>query len=288
MFRKVLKYDLLFIAKKWWILAATVLGGAIPGAFLLRALIADGGERPTLTVLLGIAAALYLFTYCLVLFGSAAVTAVLLYWRFYAHFYSDEGYLTFTLPVKRRTLLLSKIANEMIWYVANFFLVLLALLIFALFAPPATAQYPVLNPIVFQVIGQVLDALFGAISGGWTVLFLLELLLLLLALVLFSTCLVQLCITVGAVVAKKHKLIAGIGIFYGVNFLLSAVGQILLSFLGTPVIMGLVRILLNAKAGRICTVVFLIFLLFICFMLALAFIAYAITQDKLDRKLNLA
>ena len=289
MFRKILKYDLRSIAKKWWILAVTLLCGAFPGAFLARGLAADGGESQLLTGLLGVGAVLYLLPYAILLFGSFFVTAVLLYWRFYAHFFSDEGYLTFTLPVKRRTLLLAKIANEMIWYAANLLLVCVCVLIFCCIAPPATEQYPVINPIAFQVLGQLLETLFASlINGAWVLVYIPVLLLLLLAWTLFSTCLVQCCITIGAIVAKKHKLLAGIGIFYGVNLVLSGIGQLLLTVLGSSLAIGLMELLTDATKDRINAVISLMLLLFALLFFALAYFAYALTQSRIERKLNLA
>jgi hypothetical protein len=287
MFAKVLKYDLRFIAQKWWILAVSVLGGAIPAALLVRMLAADGGEAPLLTALLGVCAAFYLFTYAIVFFCSPAVTALLLYWRFYAHFFSDQGYLTFTLPVKRRTLLLSKLTNEMIWYVANFLLMLVAFFLFAWLAMPATEQYPVLNPIILISVGDIFSSAWRAV-GAWTVAYVAEALLLLLAYVLFSSCLVQFCITVGAVIAKRHKLIAGIGIFYGVQAALGTVGQLLLTLLGGLLIEGLQVLLQDATRDAVCGVIALILLIFVLLFGALAVLTYCFTENNLDKKLNLA
>ena len=39
--------------------------------------------------------------------ASAVVTELLVFVRFYKNFFTDEGYLTFTLPVSRKDLLLS-------------------------------------------------------------------------------------------------------------------------------------------------------------------------------------
>lgn len=57
------------------------------------------------------------------------VTYVLLICRFYKNIYSDEGYLTLTLPVSRRAIILSKLICSMLWVIGTALLIILALLI---------------------------------------------------------------------------------------------------------------------------------------------------------------
>ena len=287
MLRKVLKYDFAFLAKKWWILAAALFVGAFPGALLLRALLSDGGESEIATAMLSIAAMLYLFVYAVMMVGSLLFTAVMLYWRFYTHFYSDEGYLTFTLPVKRSTLLRAKVINEAIWYAFNALLILLCLCVFFWIAPPPTAEYPVFNPTVYKEIGRIFS-LARIFFLEWSVLFWVEAVLVLAAWMLFSTCLVQYCITVGAVIAKKHKLLLGVGIFYGVNALLSTVGRLLFSLGGLSVVGAISYLLEGGEQGQTVALILLLMLLLTVFFLALAALAHCLTQDQLDRGLNLA
>ena len=98
MLRKLIKYDLAFIWRWWRIIAAILLGASLIGALLLRGTLASADKLQDVLVVICV---LY-FIPCLLAIGAGTLaTSVLLYWRFYAHFYSDQGYLTFTLPVKR-------------------------------------------------------------------------------------------------------------------------------------------------------------------------------------------
>ena len=55
-------------------------------------------------------------TFGIILLTCAAfTTAIIIAVRFYKNTYSDEGYLTHTLPVKRGTLLLAKVIAGTIW-----------------------------------------------------------------------------------------------------------------------------------------------------------------------------
>ena len=208
--------------------------------------------------------------------------------RFYSHFFSDEGYLTFTLPVKRRTLLLAKLANEMIWQIAQVLLILACVLVFLLIAPPATQEHPVIDITVLQGAVRGFFAIFGGAGDGALPLFIIEGALFLLGLLLFQTCLVHFCITIGAVVAKKHKLLAGIGIYYGVNMVVSGIGQLLFGLLGGLMVYGLEEFLVNAEASASIGARALLLLLVTLAVYTLAVLLYCLTQDKLDHKLNLA
>jgi len=284
MFRKLLKYDLAYVWRWWWIVAVALVGATLLGAFLLRGTLAAAEE---LQALLAIVCGLYFVPYVLAMGAGTLVTTILLYWRFYSHFFSDQGYLTFTLPVKRRTLLLSKICNELIWHVAQGILLVLCILLFFLIAPPATAEYPVINPMLFQALGNVFSALWEGF-GAMLLLYVPALMLLLLCATLFQICLVHFCITVGAVIAKKWKLLAGIGIYYGVNSVLSLATQLLFGLAGGLMFPGLVAILGKCTLTEGKVLFAMLFLLVTLVFLTLSVFFYCITQDKLDHKLNLA
>ena len=114
MFRKLLKYDMKSVWNVWRIMAATIFGLSIVGSFVLRYILTHAEkmfDSPGLMLMFSgfmLCAVLSFFTAC-------AVTAIFVLIRFYKNFFTDEGYLTFTLPVKRSTLLNAKTANAMIW-----------------------------------------------------------------------------------------------------------------------------------------------------------------------------
>ena len=104
---------------------------------------------------------------------------------------------------------------------------------------------------------------------------------------LFQTGLIYLCITIGAVVAKRHKLIAAIGIYYGVNMAVGLIGEILLLLLAS----GIVAIIYAAAAAGGAVMGLTITAILFIFALALAVLSailHFMTVNKIEKKLNLA
>ena len=57
--------------------------------------------------------------YSIYLLAAVVLTVIFIIYHFYKSFYSDHGYLTFTLPVKTTTLLISKTITALIWGTIN-------------------------------------------------------------------------------------------------------------------------------------------------------------------------
>ena len=112
MLKKLLKYDLRAVFRLWWVMAISSLGLAVIGGICLHTLIGVGvDERSTIIT---IVAALGMLATVIGLSAFLVVTVILIYVRFYKNFFTDEGYLTFTLPVKRSQLLNSKLITTFI------------------------------------------------------------------------------------------------------------------------------------------------------------------------------
>ncbi len=60
-----------------------------------------------------------LFLYIFMIAGTSFATSILIAVRFYKNLYSDEGYLTFTLPVTKSQILISKILTGTLWVYIN-------------------------------------------------------------------------------------------------------------------------------------------------------------------------
>ena len=284
MLKKLLKYDLIAVWRFWWILATCVLGLSTVGAFVLRFVISyiDNPNFSFFTTI-GI---LFLALCGFVIVSSIAATYIFVYLRFYKNFFTDEGYLTFTLPVSRRKLFLSKTLNALIWEVAHILLLALAAVIFMLFAPPAE-RGGFINPIAFQELGEALSV-FWSTFGGWTILYAIELVVLALLCGLFSISMIHFCITIGAIIAKKAKLLAAIGIYYAINMAFSLITQVL----GTISLMVLIEGYIaratywSPNEGMLS---FALILLTLCGMMGvLATLFYNLTLDRIERRLNLA
>lgn len=148
----------------------------------------------------------------------AASAIFFLIYRFYKSRFTDEGYLTFTLPVTNHQLLLSSITNTtlnlLIVGVVTAVTVLLIFLL-ALSAVPDVAVWEELKQVWPEILAGLKQA--AAEEAG------------LLALMAFSSVAtffrqiiqLMLAVTIGALIAKKHKLLAAVGVYYGIHMVVS-------------------------------------------------------------------
>ena len=289
MFKKCLKYDLRAVWKVWWILAVYVTGLCIVGSLGLRFFIQNVsmGEEPVSTpIMIGSIFAMLLFIASIIaLIAFVVVTFILVYYRYYKNLFTDEGYLTFTLPVRRQTLYLSKTLNALIWEVASVVVVVLNVLFALLVVPPSADG--LIDPVAYQELGAFLQGLWE-VAGAWTLVFGLEALILLLLYGLFFCGLVQMCITIGSVVAKKHKLLAAVGIYYLVNMVLSFITQFVSLFGMAGLVESMVYLMENHSFHVYMGIISLALLLGCVMLAVVAMILHFITLGQLERKLNLA
>lgn len=150
--------------------------------------------------------------------GAGSVFVVV--YRFYKRCFTDEGYLTFTLPVNQHQILLSSFLNS----VFGVFLVVLAcfgavMLAGGMFLLALNSTQEILWADVWlswqDVWQQLVDSFrknigqFALLGFSGLVSALSELMLLMLA------------VTIGALVAKKHKILAAVGGYYGIGMVQS-------------------------------------------------------------------
>ena len=281
MLKKLLKYDFKAVLKVWWIIAVITLSIALIGAFSLRILNESNGTSLFINIFGG-----FLFIVSVITVATSGVaTCYLAAYRLYKNFYTDEGYLTFTLPVKRSTLLAAKTINSFVWVLISVVIMLIAGSFYAIISPVPTTPGSFFNPVVFEFIKAVLhDA--HMIMGGWLVLYIVEAVFILLFAEFFSVNLIHFCITVGSIIAKKYKLIAGIAIFYLVSNAISLAAQFL-NFVGVISMTDGFAYLIGENLTD--AKVFIALLLFVlCMAFAvLSVVFYNLTESKIERKLNL-
>ena len=288
MLKKCLKYDLQAVGRIWWILAASMAGAFIVASLSLRVLIQSTLDPDPSAVLLtlsifgGLLALLCVFA----IFAAMTVSIILVYWRTYTHFYTDEGYLTFSLPVKRSTLYLSKVLTASIVEASMVILCILGVSLMLLVVPPAE-NGELLNTVVFKSLFEGIQYLADLTGSGWIIAWVIAFLPLPFICQFFTSGMTFLCLTVGSVIAKKHKLLAAIGIYYGVTTVLSTIGQFAFYFLANGFV-GFFDICSNA--GTLTTgisgtaVILIVDLAFAC----MAAVTHFITVNLIERRLNLA
>lgn len=231
MFSKLLKHEW----KANWglmsVLALAVIGAALVGTIALRVLVNYGDEianAPMLSLLLLPLGMLVFVSFLALAIYAVAVNFVLIF-RFYKNKFTDEGYLTFTLPVKTSQIFLSSALNMLIWMVISVVLVAALCAAMILFG---TATDGLINMDIIRsfkemdYIWEEMGYMFGQILGdGFGVLSVITILIS----PVYSVVLSMTCITLGAVVAKKHKILAAIGISYGAGMVLNIISSIVTS-----------------------------------------------------------
>ena len=288
MFSKLMKYDMRYGIRIWAIISA-VLGIATIVFSPIMRLCTEYMERDNYSVF-PIYSTLMFFVagVCVILFALSQYGLYIpLYLRFYKHLYTDEGYLTFTLPVKRSSILLSKTLSTFILGTMYAAVIIICALFMALVIPPAETG-EVFNLCLYEGIGEIFKSAKEAGYIGWVILYIVEYILFLFAACFFNQVLIQFCVTMGSIIAKKYKLVASIGVYLGFNMALSFAARIIVLCAQISVSgMGL-DFLMNFTETQGLTSIAIIALGVISALVAMGFAIYFTTLNLLERKLNLA
>jgi hypothetical protein len=183
------------------------------GSALLREMIM--GISATASVLIGIG-----------IMASALVTLLLVCYHFYRSFLADEGYLTFTLPVSTGKLVWSKLITGMLWTLINAVVVMVTLLIFSVFG---TTSNSIANTEVLTAFRTFFTDILPQASQYVNVPVMAVEITVIGVLALASQMLeIYFAIVVGGQVAKKHRILAAIGMYLLINM---GVGMISTAFM---------------------------------------------------------
>ena len=248
MFAKLLKYEWKASAGLLGILSGAVLGIGLAAGFALRSLIeltksvADNTGNTLGMVPLGFF--LIFAILALVIYGFAV--QIILLSRFYKSRFTDEGYLTFTLPVSTWENYLSSLVHMQIWNLISMVTIFVAVVMMLL--------------VGLSGMGNALQAMFGTygdvyqdtlVEDGYGLYMGVNLLY---TVVSFFTApaLMMTSITLGAVLAKKHKILAAIGVYYLMSMaigFLTSFSSVLLTLNGAGMLTSEYYTALAASAG---------------------------------------
>lgn len=198
MLKKCLKYDLRANYKKWLVLSLIALSFSAIGGLFLGIGLAAGEEAVVLETICFI---IFALSFLVVAFYPIAVLTITSE-RCYKSFFTDEGYLTFTLPVSRRTHLNSKIISTEIFGAATILVILVSVAI--MIAIESLFDGGTLVEIIKMSFSKFLSFDFGGVFHS--VMLVVSALLLLPLISIFCNLLIHFCIIFGSVVAKKHKI----------------------------------------------------------------------------------
>ena len=263
MLGKLIKYDLKYGYKLILIVHTVLLIACIIGRFVLNSLNFNAPEE-VLATSLGIFISLFTILMVGVSFSAWGIIAV----RFYRNLFTDEGYLTWTLPATPLQHLWSKIISGVIWYTVDILLSILGLVILVT-GENIRELYTAIEPELTEVLGMSLPMLFGYIAAF------------LLASSIASVIMIYACVAIGQLF-PGHRVLGAL-IAY---FIISFVTQI-----ATLIFMVFFHIFPNASNipsdGSVADYLFMIFGLSVFLIVLTAIPEYIATHYIMKKKINL-
>ena len=211
MFAKLLKHEWRAVSGALSILSLAALGAAAVATIVLRLLISYGDKAPALSTVGG----LLLIGSILALVVYAVGSLIFLLFRFYKSRYTDEGYLTFTLPVTNHQILLNSLLIMLAWSAITITVVFFGLAMIILMG---TTTSGLINTELLRDLRVIADAI-STIMTGQTKAQAITILagVSIVVSFLMSTMLMVTAITIGSIAAKKHKVLASIAAYYIIN-----------------------------------------------------------------------
>lgn len=275
MFKKLLKYD--YMATKRIglpvliaILVAGVLGSV--NVFIMKALLQniDGNFLTACGMILSV---LFFVLVFVVIAGGVTAIQVIILIDFYKNLGTDEGYLTFTLPVKTRDLIFSKTTNAGIWNIFSLLAVIVSvgmIIICAVLAIGVSSE-PTVDTGVYYGIGTGSVVISIILSIIFSVLYFIN-----------SQLLYFIAIFLGTVIAKKNKGIVAVGSVIVVNMIYGTVWSIVSSIFG--LISGVFAIISSDPLATMN----IMSLIFIVLIGVVDVVFYRVLKNMMENKLNLA
>lgn len=271
MFKKLLKYDFRALFKIWWIFAVSIVCISYLFGIVMK-LYFDNYENTALLISFILLAAVTVIGISAFSLCPLIISAI----RFYKNLFSDEGYLTFTLPVKLKHIINSKILSTSILTTSSILVLILCIFIVLICQPENVVAE------MFAFFKDIAEA-FGK-SPLWMTLITVEILLIALLYSAFSMILIFVCITLASIITKKARVILSVGIYYGVNSVLSFIGQFIILFAVPSV--GIY--LEDLSDEKILPALCLLGLVAFIFFATISLLLYILQYYMLDKKLNLA
>ena len=274
MFAKLLKHEWRSTREMLGILCLISLGASLLGGltmcYLFYVSSHDGGGSEALKIL----SVLFMIA-AMIALAVVGVAAVVVYMgRFYKSRFTDEGYLTFTLPVNTHQNLLASLVNTAIGMVLITLVICLSGCLWMVIAfagvegfyETVWEYFPELWEKFWSLVqthageipwGVVARGMLSALTGA-----------------INSLVMLMLAVTVGSLIAKKHKILAAVAVFYGIHVLISIATAFLMS--ATVALSGGALAAMSGYFGRTALL-----------MTALSLGGYFLMYWLVDRKLNL-
>ncbi len=221
MLKKLMKHDFRALSRTLFPLQIGILGGGLVATLLTAITIRLGqstasmGGSALLRELIMAISTTAAFLIGIAIVASSLVTLLLVCYHFYRSFLADEGYLTFTLPVSTGKLIWSKLLTGIFWTLINGVVIIVTLLIFSVFG---TTTNTLINGEVLAAIRMFFtDVLPQAAQYVSIPLVIVEAVVIGLLALAAQMLEIYFAIVVGGQVAKKHRILAAIGMYLLIN-----------------------------------------------------------------------
>ncbi|HBL85123.1 MAG: hypothetical protein A2Y17_02115 [Clostridiales bacterium GWF2_38_85] len=287
MLKKLLKYEFKSVAKLLVPILLGIIGLALINAILLSIskhyIFSDNVAMPTIYAIIALISSFVMLISIFVLYASIFILIILILQRYYTNFFKDEGYLTFTLPVEIKDHFNAKIISGLAWMFMGGITISIAVFIVALFASAPDGY--IINTHIFDYIYiYFLRPIIEGVSTTDLIIYIVEIIVAIFIVALGQLLLYYLAVTIGCIISKKHKVLASIGVYFGINTGMGILTSILLIIITT-----IFAISENGYDDSLYANNFLqIYMLALIIMYSIAaIVAYINCRSMLTKKLNL-
>lgn len=265
MLGKLLKYEIKATARTFLPMYALLIVFALINKFFM-AMNADYLNIPRI---------ISMSVFVVIIVGISVMTLLVTIQRFNKNLLSDEGYLSFTLPVKAHSHIDSKMIVSLMWTALSVIVSFISIFVMAINEETIVQLRKFINDFIpaFNSLG----------AAGYMIV--LEGFLFVIVGVLASIITIYAAITVGNM-SSKHKLLAGIGAYIGFGVIEQIFSSIILTSFGGAV-EKYFESLRNYSTPEVLNAVQLIILACIAFYIIFGAAYYFLTNWMLKKKLNL-
>jgi len=231
MFGKCLKYELRSAARTILPLFIAVIvlsllvgiGFCVDGRLIPES---PEGEITTAETIFSLVQVLLVFALVIGITAMAITVFVVMIRRYYVSFFSDEGYLTFTLPVSTDCHLMTKVISMTIWNAASILVMFLA---YAMIFGGLEIGYGGISEVfaelgvAFAELGAALS-LMPAAAISAIIFYVLGCIVSIFAQILV----IYFAVSLGCMMTKKHRVLVSLLCLFGINTVISIVSQIMM------------------------------------------------------------
>lgn len=280
MLGKLLKYDTKSLSKLIFPLSLAALLATGLGCGLIAFMETFGTNVQNETVIgiiVNMSCGMMIFFCVLALIAFGIAVQIALIQRYFSSFFTDEGYLTFTLPVSTHSLLISKTVSAVLFSFYACVIEFVCIVAYVLTMVSCIDGVDALSQIprqIFEMISSQYGIDYISLFVTYCVLFFVG--------QAVSVMIIYLSFTIGSVIATKHRVLAGIGIYFLITIIMTTVQD---------VISSVVLFLFDAQSDFLyATGSWMLITLWIniSIMILAGFVCYFIMHYLLKNKLNLS